>query len=162
MTSNGIFDQNAKICSCFGHKEISVTEEMRKNLRQSIASALDDGIKIFLFGGLSAFDDLVYDVVSALKNERVDESVKRVFCFPLDKQLRKPPRWYVKKDYEEMICPPKSFDGWYDSIYFRNCSMIDMSDLVLFCTHDAGRSGSFQAYKYAVKKHKKIINFFES
>ncbi len=148
-----------KTCSCFGHRDVNITDELRGRVQEAIATALDDGVKIFLFGGLSDFDDLVYDIVSNFKQERGDDAIKRIFCFPLDKHLHRAPNWFVKKDYEELICPAKSFDGWYRSIYFRNCAMIDMSDIVLFFTDDSGRSGSFKAYEYALKKHKRYINF---
>ena len=159
MKPDGDFGENAKVCSCFGHRELNITDELRKNVREEIITAINDNVRIFLFGGMSDFDDLVYEIVSELKQEKNDNSIKRLFCFPLDKYLHRPPSWFVKKEYAGLICPEKSFDGWYESIYFRNCAMIDMSDIVLFCTDDIARSGSFQAYKYALKHRKNCINF---
>ena len=50
-----------------------------------------------------------------------------------------------------------SFDGWYKSIYFRNCAMIDESDLVIFYAQEREDSGAYKAYKYAKKKKEKYI-----
>ena len=162
MANSDSFENTVKTVSCFGHRDVNITDELRGSVREAISAALDDGVKIFLFGGMSDFDDLVYDIVSEFKKERGDEAIKRIFCFPLDKHLHRAPNWFVKKDYEELTCPAKTFDGWYKSIYFRNCAMIDMSDLVLFFTDDSGRSGSYKAYEYALKKHKKCMNFLPS
>lgn len=150
--------EREKVCSCFGHFDVEITEELRERTEKEIDRAIADGVKVFLFGGRSDFDDLVYDVVSE-KGAQYGLELKRVFCFPLENHLRKPPRWFIKKEYEALECPCKSFDWWYTSIYYRNCAMIDESDLVLFYAEERENSGAYKAYKYAVKAHKKIVNF---
>lgn len=148
-----------KVCSCFGHFSVEITDELRIRTGKEIDKAIADGVRIFLFGGRSDFDDLVYDIVSEKKTQEAVLDVKRVFCFPLDQQLRKPPRWFQRKEYESLECPCKAFDWWYTSIYYRNCAMIDQSDLVLFYAEERANSGAYKAYKYAVKTHKKLVNF---
>lgn len=147
-----------KTCSCFGHFTIEITDELKSSTSKEIEKAIGHGIRIFLFGGRSDFDNLVYDIVSEykLQNPRLD--IKRIFCFPLESHLRKPPNWFQRKEYEGYSCPTKDFDWWYTAIYYRNCAMIDQSDLVLFYAEERKNSGAYKAYKYAVKNHKQIVN----
>ena len=86
--------------------------------------------------------------------------IKRVFCFALENQLRKPPRWFILKEYEALECPTKHFDYWYTAIYYRNLAMIDQSDLILFWVKRRENSGAYKTYQYAVKKRKHIVNLF--
>lgn len=150
--------ENQKTCSCFGHTRVEITEELRTQTKIEIENAIADGVRTFLFGGKSDFDDLVYDLVSEIKSQQPELGIKRVFCFPLINDLRKHPRWFIKKEYEALECPEKSFDYWFTSLYYRNIAMIDRSDIVLFYAMERAESGAYKAYRYAVKKHKKIIN----
>ena len=151
--------ETAKVCSCFGHFNVEITDELRARTTEEIDKAIADGFRVFLFGGRSDFDDLVYDIVSEKRAQNLQLGIKRIFCVPMENNLRKPQSWLKHKEYEGCECPMKSFDGWYKSIYFRNCAMIDQSDLVLFYAHEIADSGAYKAYKYAVKAHKKIVNF---
>ena len=55
-----------------------------------------------------------------------------------------------------------AFEGWYKSIYFRNCAMIDKSDFIIFYAEEREDSGAYKAYKYAKKKKgKRLINLFD-
>lgn len=148
-----------KVCSCFGHFNVDLTDELKARTSKEIDKALADGVRIFLFGGRSDFDDLVYDIVTEKKAQLPQLEIKRIFCFALDKQLRKPPTWFQRKEYEGYECPTKDFDWWYTSIYYRNCAMIDQSDLVLFYAEERENSGAYKTYKYAVKSKKKLVNF---
>ncbi len=148
-----------KVCSCFGHLTVDITDELRARTSKEIDKMIADGVCIFLFGGRSDFDDLVYDIVSEKKAQDKQLEIKRIFCFPLENQLRKPPHWFQRKEYEGYDCPAKDFDWWYTAIYYRNCAMIDKSDLILFYAEERENSGAYKAYKYAVKTHKRSINF---
>ncbi len=68
--------------------------------------------------------------------------------------------YFKKENYEEIIYLMPSFEGWYKSIYYRNCAMIDRSDLVIFYAENREKSGAYKAYKYANKKHKRVINLW--
>lgn len=114
-----------KTCSCFGHLEVEITDDLIARTKIEIDKAIEDGVRIFLFGGRSDFDDLCYDIVTEKRKAEPELNIKRVFCFPLDKHLRKPPWWFVHKDYEALECPTKDFDYWYTSIFYRNTAMID-------------------------------------
>lgn len=149
-----------KTCSVFGHSYVEITNDLTERTRVEIDRAINDGVRIFLFGGRSDFDDLCYDIVTEKRNAEPQLNIKRVFCFALDKQLRKPPRWFVRKEYEALECPTKDFDYWYTAIYYRNLAMIDRSDLVLFWVEKRENSGAYKTYRYAVKRHKHFVNLF--
>lgn len=147
-----------KVCSCFGHFNIEITDELKARTSEHIDRAIADGVRVFLFGGRSRFDDLVYNIVTERKAQAPQLDIKRIFCFALDNQLRKPPAWFQCKEYEGYDCPCKKFNWWYTSIYYRNCAMIDYSDIVLFYAEKRQNSGAYKAYKYAVKSHKNVVN----
>ena len=149
-----------KTCSCFGHSNVDITDELIARTNVEIDRAIEDGVRIFLFGGRSDFDDLCYDLVTQKRNDSPQLNIRRVFCFALDKQLGKPPRWFIKKEYEALECPTKDFDYWYTAIYYRNLAMIDQSDFILFWVEERENSGAYKTYLYAVKKHKRIVNLF--
>ena len=149
-----------KTCSCFGHFNVDITDDLIARTKIEIDKAINYGVRTFLFGGKSDFDNLCYDLVTEKRNANPQLNLKRVFCFALDKQLRKPPRWFIKKEYEALKCPTKDFDYWYTAIYYRNLAMIDQSDLILFWVERKENSGAYKTYLYATKKHKKIVNLF--
>lgn len=149
-----------KICSVFGHCDVEITDDLTNRTRTEIDRAVSEGVGTFLFGGRSDFDDLCYSLVTEKRNAEPELGIRRVFCFALDKQLRKPPSWFVRKEYEALECPIKEFDYWYTSIYYRNIAMIDSSDLILFWVEKRENSGAYKTFKYAVKKHKRYVNLF--
>ena len=89
-----------KVCSCFGQFDVEITNELKARTSKEIDKAIADGVRIFLFGGRSDFDDLVYNLVTEKKAHDSQLDIKRIFCFALDKQLRKPPHWFKRKEYE--------------------------------------------------------------
>ena len=150
------------ICSFFGHREIERTEELTSTLTMEIMKVVDLGCHNFYFGGYGAFDELCYQVVTKLKEETPRLNLKRIYCVSQERYLRKRSRYFKAEDYEEVIYLSPSFDGWYKSIYFRNCAMIDNSDFVLFYAEKRENSGAYKAYKYAKgKKDKHVINLYK-
>ena len=76
--------------------------------------------------------------------------------------MRKRVRYFNREDYDDIIYLTPSFEGWYKSIYFRNCAMIDQSDLVIFYAENREGSGAYKAYQYAKKKKdKQVVNLWE-
>ena len=121
--------------------------------------AVSFGCRIFYFGGYGEFDALCYDIVSKLKNEF---DIVRIYCVSQERYLRKKVRYFNSDDYDEIKYIKPSFEGWYKSIYFRNCAMIDESDFVIFYAEKRENSGAYKCYKYAkLKKNKHIINLWK-
>ena len=152
-----------KICSFFGHREIEITDSLYTTVTAEIFRAVDFGCRIFYFGGYGEFDRLCYRILTKIKEENPTFEIKRIYCVPQERYLRKKVRYFNEEDYEEIVFLQPAFDGWYKSIYFRNCAMIDESDYVIFYCEERESSGAYKAYKYAKKsKGKCILNLYKS
>ena len=150
-----------KICSFFGHREINLTDELYAETANAIEQALDFGCRVFYFGGYGEFDALCYQILTKFKKERPNLSLHRVYCVAQERYLRKKVRYFNPEDYDEIKYLMPAFEGWYRSIYFRNCAMIDDSDFLLFYAEKRENSGAYKAYKYAArKKDKKTLNLW--
>lgn len=148
-----------KICSFFGHRDVEVTDELYAITSAEILNSLNFGCRVFYFGGYGDFDALCHKIVTKIKEENPELSIKRIYCVPQERYLRKRSPYFKKDDYDEIIYLSPSFDGWYKSIYFRNCAMIDKSDFIIFYAEEKENSGAYKAYKYAKsKKGKHIVN----
>ena len=158
-----IMDEN-KICSFFGHRDVEITEEIKKAVEAEILNAIDMGCRTFYFGGYGDFDALCYGLVTQIKDKNKELGISRVYCVPQESYLRKKVRYFNREDYDDVIYLMPSFDGWYKSIYFRNCAMIDESAAVIFYAEERADSGAYKAYKYAnkKKKDKRIINLWNN
>ena len=151
------------ICSFFGHRTITLTEELYAAAATEILKAVDFGCRTFYFGGYGEFDSLCYKIVKGIKEEKKELGIRLVYCVPQESQLRKRVRYFTPEDYDEVIYLMPSFDYWYTSIYYRNLAMIDKSDYVIFYAENVQNSGAYKAYKYANKKKadKKIVNLYK-
>ena len=149
------------ICSFFGHREIKETRELIEATRAEVLRAIEAGCRTFYFGGYGEFDQLCYQIVTRLKEEHVDLGIERIYCVPQERYLRKKSRYFDSEEYEDIIYLTPSFEGWYKSIYFRNCAMIDESAFVIFYAEERAESGAYKAFKYAKrKKDKSIVNLW--
>ena len=152
---------NISTCSVFGHSEIEITKELEGKLIATFEDLIKQGCKYFYFGGFSEFDDLCHKVISKLKITY--PHIQRIFCLsdPRHQRISKRPKWLKDEDYEEFIYLDLDFDWWYQRIYYRNCAMIDRSDIVVFYVEERENSGAYKAYKYAKQKKKTIINILQ-
>ena len=150
-----------KICSFFGHRDILITDRLYAMTAAKITRAVEHGYRVFYFGGYGAFDALCHKIVTKIKDDKKDFEIKRIYCVSQERYLRKKVRYFNREDYEDIIYLVPSFEGWYKSIYFRNCAMIDQSDLIIFYAEDREDSGAYKAYQYAKKKKdKQILNLW--
>ncbi len=151
-----------KICSFFGHREIEITDELYSRTALEIMRAIEDGCTEFYFGGYGEFDELCYNIVTKIKEENPEFKIKRTYCVSRERYLYKNVRYFKREDYDKVIYLPPAFEGWYKSIYFRNCAMIDKSAVIIFWAEARENSGAYKAYKYAKRtKGKSIINLYK-
>jgi len=149
-----------KICSFFGHKEIEINENLKIKLKEYIENLIqNEHFDMFYFGGFSNFDDLCWQIVTELKEKH--NHIKRIYCLTDQRHLRpsKRPKWLKNEDYEDFIYLPLTYEYWVKRIYYRNCEMINSSNLVIFYITNTENSGAFKAMQYAQKKKIKFINF---
>lgn len=150
-----------KTCSVFGHSTIKITKELENELFETMEDLIKQGCEVFYFGGFGMFDELCHRIVSELK--LTYRHIKRIFCLSDPRHLRinKRPKWLKNEDYEEFVYLDLEFDWWYSRIYYRNCAMIDRSDIVIFYVEERENSGAYKALKYANRKKKEIINLYK-
>ena len=151
------FVMQDKICSFFGHRDIEISEELYESTATEILKVIDLGCRTFYFGGFGDFDDLCYKIVTGVQKGNPSLGIKRIYCVSMERYLRKCSPNFKHEDYDGVIYLSPSFDGWYKSIYFRNCAMIDNSEFVIFYAEERENSGAYKAYKYAAKHKKKYI-----
>ena len=149
------------VCSFFGHREIKINDALISALTVEIMKTVNLGCRTFYFGGYGEFDTLCYKTVTKIKEENPELNIRRIYCVAQERYLRKKVPYFNREDYDDVIFLEPAFDGWYKSIYFRNCAMIDKSDFVIFFAENREGSGAYKAYKYAEKKEKSIINLFK-
>ena len=152
-----------KICSFFGHRDIDAIDKLKMVLLAEILRTIEFGYRTFYFGGYGDFDFFCYEIVTEIKNKNPNLNLKRVYCVSQEKYLYKKVRYFNREDYDDVIFLMPKFDGWYKSIYFRNCAMIDQSDFIIFYAENRENSGAYKAYKYAKNKsNKQVINLWEN
>ena len=144
------------ICSFFGHRTLEITDELYAIVSAEILRLVDLGCRIFYFGGYGDFDDLCFQIVKKIKENHAEYGIRCVCCVPQERDLRKRERY---TQYDEVVYLMPSFDGWYKSVYFRNCAMIDESDVIIFYAEERQNSGAYKAYKYAKTKRKACCQF---
>lgn len=152
-----IFMTKEKICSFFGHRTVDAKENIIELIKTEIYKAIEFGCTTFFFGGYGEFDDLCYQVLTEVIRERPEFNLKRKYCVSQERFLCKKTPYFNREDYDDVVYLVPSFDGWYKSIYFRNCAMIDNSDYVVFYAEEKKDSGAYKALKYAKKQKDKII-----
>ena len=142
-----------KICSFFGHRKIEITEELRQFLTDRLEKMIVEfNFEKFLFGSLSDFDDLCYEIVTKLKEKY--SHIKRIFCYydPRHQRPMKLPSWIANLQFEEKVMLPLELDWWYKRIYYRNKAMIEISDFVFFYVKNKENSGANKAMNVAKKQ----------
>ncbi len=151
-----------RVCSFFGHRDVAVTERLYERVFAEIMTAVERGCRVFYFGGYGDFDALCRNIVTKIQGENPALGIKRIYCVAQERYLRKPVRYFRREDYDEIVYLTPSFEGWYKSIYFRNCAIIDESDRVIFYAESRKDSGAYKAYNYAIReKNKQVINLWE-
>ena len=155
-----VMKENA-ISSFFGHRTIEANEKLYATLTAEILKSVEFGCRTFYFGGFGEFDELWYMIVSQIREENQTLSISRIYCVAEERLLRKKYKYFDTDKYEDFVYLNPSFEGWYKSIYYRNCAMIDASDYVIFYAEERAESGAYKAYKYAKrKKEKHIVNLY--
>ena len=161
--------------ACFiGHKVIKETEELKSSLRETILALIDNGVKVFLFGSGSAFDNLSWKIVTELKKDY--PYIKRAYVRAVYQQITKSYEKYLLSLYEQTYFPEKIKNAGKYSYVERNYEMINSSTYCVFyydkdyipqpkqarkqdkTLSPTRNSGTKIAYEYALKNKKEIFN----
>lgn len=174
-----------KVCLFFGHRKIEKTEELRERVRVEIVNLIENhGVKIFLFGSKSDFDELCHSVVTELKEKYPDLQRRAYTCRGEACILEKDrlcwediSSWVEKREVhflgvEEEIEHKNKWSTGRASYVKRNQAMIDDSDYCIsyynpdykpprrkYSKRSVGdyrpKSGTEIAFDYAKRKHMK-------
>jgi len=159
--------------ACFiGHRIIEKTEELKASLKETVITLINKGVTAFLFGSMSEFDTLSWEVVTELKKEYC--YIKRVYVRAAYQQIDRFYEEYLLQFYEETDFPQKIENAGKYSYVERNYEMIDQSAYCVFYYNERysvpqkrkslsprRNSGTKIAYKYAQRKKKEIINLYK-
>lgn len=176
--------ESEKKCCFVGHRTIVASEELTENLTKTIERLIaEEGVKYFLFGSRSQFDDLCHGIVTELQKEyphivRVAYTRCSEYAVKAEEKVKMERTWAsvlkrdVKlKDYDAEVQSDKVFSAGKASYVERNQEMIDDSDFCIFYYNEAyqppkrkrtnrdistyqPKSGTRLAYEYAVSKSK--------
>ena len=162
---------------CFiGHRKINDTPELRQRLRDVLSEFVEHGAVNFIFGDNSAFNDLCYETVTALK-EKYPE-IRRIKFRRDHADADAYTMGFLLSGYEESICPEGVSKAGKAGYAERNQAMIRESDACVFYYDEAylparrknsrrdltdyqPKSGTAIAYAYAVQKKKQVVNLCE-
>ena len=164
-------------CCFIGHRSIEDTPELRSKLYKIVVSLIQKGVRDFIFGDHSQFDDLCYDTVTELK--AVYPDIKRIRYRPdYPGELDDYSKQFFLDGYEDNICPEGVEGAGKLSYVKRNQAMITASDICVFYYNESyqpsrrkeskrsftdyqPKSGTRIAFEFARKKNKKIINVYD-
>ena len=178
----------AESCCFIGHRQIQVSNELIARLNYTVEKLIENGVRRFIFGSRSDFNDLCHEVVTKFKERypdiiRVGYTTRSEMVF-FEEEKEKAIRIFSDKIKtihfcEESYYPEKLYFSGKGSYAERNCIMIDDSDYCVFYydktykpekkqisrksvggIYTSGNSGTAFAYKYAEKKKKQILNVF--
>ncbi len=142
--------------SFFGHRQIENSRQVEEQLDGLVRRFIREKEYVdFLVGRNGEFDQFVSSAVRRANNDIDDANSSLILVLP-----------YMTAEYANN---KESFEKYYDEVeifssghfksafQIRNRSMVDRSDLVVFCI-DRSDGGAFQTAKYAKRIGKEYIN----
>lgn len=136
-------------CVFIGHGEAYGVDNAE--LHNVIKNAIEQGVTLFLNGGMGHFDYICAQTVTELKKDYPDIRSELVIPY-----LTFQPR---TMEYFDSSIYPDGFEKYHfkAAIPKRNRWMVDRSQIAIcYVTH--GWGGAAQTMKYAIKKNLQIIN----
>ena len=152
-----------RTCCFIGHRKIEDTLELRRELYDSIERLItDEKVDTFLLGSKSRFNDLCYELLTAIKEKH--PHIKRIYVRAEYSYIDDSYKEYLLKYYEDTYYP-ETIIGAGKAVYVeRNCEMINNSRFCIFYYDEQNapttrKSGTKIALDYAVRNKKEIIKF---
>lgn len=150
---------NLYAVSFFGHRQIDNVFVVEERLETLIRELLLSKEYIeFLIGRDGEFDQLVASTVRRCKRAVRDDNSALVLILPYSTAEYLNNEQSFQEYYDEIeICAESAKKHFKAAHQIRNRSMVDRSDLVVFCVeHNSG--GAYQTMQYAKKVNANIIN----
>lgn len=150
---------NLYTVSFFGHRQIDNVFVIEQRLETMIRELLITKEYVeFLIGRDGEFDQLVASTVRRCKRVIRDDNSALVLILPYTTAEHQNNKQLFHEYYDEIeICTESAQRHFKSAHQIRNRSMVDRSDLVIFCVeHNSG--GAYQTMQYAKKAHANIVN----
>ena len=150
---------NLYAVSFFGHRQIDNVFVIEQRLEMMIRKLLVSKEYVeFLVGRDGEFDQLVASTVRRCKRAIRDDNSSLVLVLPYATAEYRNNEQSFHEYYDEIeICAESAEKHFKSAHQTRNRSMVDRSDLVVFCVeHNSG--GAYQTMQYAKKVNANIIN----
>lgn len=153
---------NVFTVSFFGHRQIdnpfAVEERLKEVIRELL---LTKEYLEFLVGRDGEFDQLVASTVRRCKRAIRDDNSALILVLPYATAEYRNNTDSFHEYYDEIeICASSSEKYFKAAHQVRNRSMVDRSDLVIFCIEHCSE-GAYQTMKYAARNEVKLINLSE-
>ena len=152
-----------RTCCFIGRRKIEDTLELRRELYDSIERLItDEKVDTFLLGSKSRFNDLCYELLTAIKEKH--PHIKRIYVRAEYSYIDDSYKEYLLKYYEDTYYPEKIIGAGKAVYVERNCEMINNSRFCIFYYDEQNapttrKSGTKIALDYAVRNKKEIIKF---
>ena len=150
---------NLYAVSFFGHRQIDNVFVIEQRLEMMIRKLLVSKEYVeFLVGRDGEFDQLVASTVRRCKRAIRDDNSALILVLPYATAEYRNNEQSFHEYYDEIeICAEAAEKHFKSAHQTRNRSMVDRSDLVVFCVeHNSG--GAYQTMQYAKKANANIIN----
>ena len=148
--------------SFFGHRQFddpfTIDNKLERLIRELLATK--EYVE-FLVGRDGEFDQLVASTVRRCKRAIRDDNSALVLVLPYATAEYRNNEQSFHEYYDEIeICAESAEKHFKSAHQTRNRSMVDRSDLVVFCVeHNSG--GAYQTMQYAKKAKANIINLLD-
>ena len=150
---------NLYAVSFFGHRQIDNVFVIEQCLETMIRELLLSKEYVeFLVGRDGEFDQLVASTVRRFKRTVRDDNSSLVLVLPYATAEYRNNEQSFHEYYDEIeICAESAEKHFKSAHQTRNRSMVDRSDLVVFCV-ERNSGGAYQTMQYAKKVKANIIN----
>ncbi len=148
-------------CCFFGHRTISETAELRRELAAAIENLIiNEKVDTFLFGSKSRFNSLGHELVTEIKEKY--PHLKRIYVRAEYPDINEGYKNYLLEHYEQTYYPEKLIGAGKAVYLLRNFEMINKSRFcIVYCDAENSpttrKSGTVIALDYAARKGKMII-----
>lgn len=136
------------IVSCFGHRDLVITNELKEKMQKQIELCVQEGACNFYCGGMGSVDCLFASTVKVLQKKNPELKLYLILPYP-NVMLQ-------TYEYDGFIYPPIEKTPAKYAIIKRNQWMIEQSDVIISCVKHLW-GGANHAVEYARKKGKRII-----
>ena len=112
--------KKSQTCCFIGHRNIVETEELKNKLISVIENLIENKkADTFLFGSKSNFDDLCYDVVTLLKQQKYPH-IKRIYVRAEFPYINDDYKAFLLQSYEDTYYPEKMINAGKAAYVERN------------------------------------------